>query len=119
MITIRRWYFTHSYNGKNQLPQLHAFTDASTKVYRAVVYIQQGNEIAFVAAKIRLAPVKQLTLPRLELMAALVAIRLAKFVVQAFNEHFDRISIKFWPESQIVHHWLHSQKKAKQLDKNL
>ena len=73
-----------------------------------MVYIQQGNETTFLIAKTRVAPLKQLTLPRLELMAVLVATRLAKFVVNSFNEHFDGISIQFWSDSQIVLHWLHS-----------
>ena len=116
--TIRRCYFTHIYNGKGQLPQLYVLADASTKAYGAVVYIQQGSETAFVIAKTRVAPLKQLTLPRLELMAALVATRLAKFVVKSFNEHFDGISIQFWSDSEIVLYWLHSQKKLKQFISN-
>ena len=116
--TIQRCYFTHSYSDKDRLPQLHVFADASTKAYGAVVYIQQGNETTFVIAKARVAPLKQLTLPKLELMAALVATRLAKFVVKSFYGHFDGMSIQFWSDSQIVLHWLHSQKKLKQFISN-
>ena len=54
-----------------------------------MVYIHQGNETTFVIAKARVAPLKQLTLPKLELMAALVATRLAKLVVKSFYSHFD------------------------------
>ena len=55
---------------------LHSFADASLKAYGAVVFLTQGNEVSFIIAKSRVAPLKQLTLPRLELMAALVATRL-------------------------------------------
>ena len=115
---IQQCYFTHSYSDKDQLPKLHVFTDASTKAYGAVVYIQQGNETTIVIAKARVAPLKQLTLPKLELMEALVVTRLAKFVVKSFYSHFDGIFIQFWSDSQIVLHWLHSQKKLKQFISN-
>lgn len=57
--------------------ELHVFADASTKVYGAVVYICQAKQRAFVIAKGCVAPLKQVTLPRLELMAAVIATRLA------------------------------------------
>ena len=60
---------------------LHCFADASLKAYGAVVFLIQGNEVSFVMAKSHVAPLKQLTLPRLELMAALVTTRLAWFVM--------------------------------------
>ena len=112
--TIPRCYFDHNRNDNNRLPQLHVFADASTKAYGAVVYIQQGNHISFVIAKSRVAPIKQLTLPKLELMAALVATRLAKFVITSFNGHFDDMLVNLWSDSQIVLHWLYNQKKLKQ-----
>ncbi|XP_065904068.1 uncharacterized protein [Dysidea avara] len=49
---------------------LHVFADASQKAYRAVVYIQCGNHSSLVISKSRVAPLKQHSLPRLELMAA-------------------------------------------------
>ena len=112
--TIPRCYFDHNRNDNDHLPQLHVFADASTKAYGAVVYIRQGNHTSFVIAKTRVAPIKQLTLPKLELMAALVATRLAKFVITSFNGHYDGMLVYLWSDSQIVLHWLHSQKKLKQ-----
>ena len=113
-ITIPRCYFDHNRKDNNHLPQLHVFADASTKAYGAVVYIRQGNHTSFVIAKTRVAPIKQLTLPKLELLAALVATRLAKFVITSFNGHHDGMLVYLWSDSQIVLHWLHSQKKLKQ-----
>ena len=80
----------------------------------AIVYIQQGNETSFVMAKTRVAPLKQLTLLKLELMAAVVATRLAKFVTASFSGHYDSMLVHLWSDSQIVLHWIHSQKKLKQ-----
>ena len=56
--------------------QLYAFTDASTKGYGAVIYICRNQETSLVMSKSRVAPIKAITLPKLELMAAVTATRL-------------------------------------------
>jgi hypothetical protein len=54
--------------------QLHGFADASNKAYSAVVYIlcrtQNGIHTQLIASKSRVAPLKRLTISRLELMSA-------------------------------------------------
>jgi len=87
---------------------LHVFADASTKAYGAVVYIQCGNQSSQVISKSRIAPLKRHTLPRLELMAAVVAARLGLFVVNSFNL---KTNTYYWSDSQIVLCWLKSKKK--------
>jgi hypothetical protein len=52
------------------LPELHVFADASILAYGAVAY---GIEVRLISAKVRVAPFRQTTIPRLELMAALLA----------------------------------------------
>jgi Pao retrotransposon peptidase len=50
--------------------QLHVFCDASAEAYSAVVYLRienQGVHVAFVASKARVAPLKGLTIPKMEL----------------------------------------------------
>ena len=64
-------------------------------------------------SKSRVAPIKALTLPRLELMAAVTATRVAKFVQASLSPVDQPIAVHFWTDSQIVLHWLqngtHSQ----------
>ena len=60
---------------------IHTFTDASEKAYAAAVYIRNefsdgGVTIRLIAAKSRLAPLKAMSIPRLELIGALVGLRL-------------------------------------------
>ncbi|XP_052820064.1 uncharacterized protein LOC128245883 [Mya arenaria] len=55
---------------------LHVFSYASMTSYGAAVYICRVNQSALVMAKSRVAPLKKLTLPRLELMAAVIGARL-------------------------------------------
>ena len=61
--------------------QLHVFTDANTKAYGAVAYLSNEDQTSFVMAKGRVAPMKQITLPKLELMAAVIAAKLAYLVI--------------------------------------
>jgi len=86
-------------------PTIHCFADASQKAYGAIIFLTQ---VSFVLAKTCAASLKQLTLPRLELMAALVATRLIQFVVTHLP--LQNSSIFMWSDSQIVLHWINSTK---------
>jgi len=55
---------------------LHVLADISLKAYGAVAYIEQNNHYAsFMISKFGAAPPKQITLPKLKLMAAVLAAR--------------------------------------------
>jgi len=63
------------------LPILCIFSDASNEAFGACAYVRwrtESNEYdtRFIAAKSRVAPLKPLTIPRLELQAAVLATRL-------------------------------------------
>ena len=68
---------------------LHGFCDASLKVYGAFIYLQvhraSGTYVKFVASKRRVAPLSSQTIPRLELLTAVILARLAKAIKVALN----------------------------------
>ena len=104
---------------KNQPTELHVFSDASTKAYRTVAFLRAGERTLFVLARSRVVPLKGHTLPRLELMGATIASRLAQFICTAFQHtSLQNISVMLWSDSQIVLHWLHSWKHLKQFVPN-
>ena len=82
-MVISRHYFTNE--DLSPATQLHVFADTSIKAYGAVPYLQVNNHTAFVIAKTKVAPVKQLTLPQLELMAALIAARVNNFIITSLS----------------------------------
>ena len=71
-------------NEPSPINQLHCFCDASQPAYGAVIYIrsQSANAIStrFVIARAKVAPLKQISLPKLELQAAGLGCKLMQFV---------------------------------------
>ena len=63
---------------------LVCFCDASTVVYASAMYLIQCSGTTtsdnLVFSKARLPPIKELTIPRLELMAVLIGVRSLQFV---------------------------------------
>ena len=116
-ITLPRCFFPSS-EKQSTTPHLHVFADASPKAYGAVSFITSGNQCSFVMAKSRVAPLKKLTLPQLELMAALTGARLASFVSETLKSRYPNLKVKLWSDSEIVLHWLSSSKPLKQLVAN-
>ena len=90
------------------------FADVSMKAYGAVAYLYEGQQSSLVMARTRVAPLKTKTLPRLEIMAAVIGARLAQFVKSSLTPLCTDISTFLWSDSQIVFHWLNSHKKLKQ-----
>ncbi|XP_058828122.1 uncharacterized protein LOC131688014 [Topomyia yanbarensis] len=90
--------------------QLHIFVDASINGIAAVAYLRfEENdkiECAFVAAKTRVAPNKLTSIPRLELQAAVVGVRLARTVAESHRININKRL--FWTDARDVLCWLHS-----------
>ena len=69
-------------------------------------------------AKTRVSPLKTLTLPQLELVAALIGARLTRFIQNTLQKRFHNLSIHLWSDSKIVLHWLSSEKSLPQFVAN-
>lgn len=90
--------------------QLHIFVDASEDAYAAVAYFRFNKnnvvECALIGAKTRVAPLKPMTIPRLELEGAVLGVRLANSIAQG---HSLKITSRhFWSDSKTVLCWLRS-----------
>ncbi|XP_062712316.1 uncharacterized protein LOC115269769 [Aedes albopictus] len=108
-IQIPRCYFMNATAQYYKEVQLHIFVDASEGAYAAVAYfriidLNGAPRCALVAAKTKVAPLKPLSIPRLELQAAVLGTRLLHFVLEAHT-----ITVKqryLWSDSTTVLAWL-------------
>ncbi|XP_073963144.1 uncharacterized protein [Choristoneura fumiferana] len=89
---------------------IHGYCDASNYAYGAVAYLRvqtpDGEYKTFLlAAKTRVAPVKPMTVPRLELCGAVLLSKLLKQISVATRIPTSQIFA--WTDSMIVLAWLH------------
>ena len=105
---INRCYFPglslNSFEGEGL--EVHAFSDASEKGYGSVVYLrvpksQDEFHVSFVMSRTKVAPIKWVTLPRLELLGALLSARLMHFVKFALHLP-DSVRLACWTDSKVA-----------------
>ncbi|XP_039303445.1 uncharacterized protein LOC113004455 [Solenopsis invicta] len=104
-ISIDRRFLIDDYQGI----QIHGFCDASGVAYGACLYIRSAGKdgnvvIKLLCAKSRVAPLKVITIPRLELCGALLLARLYSEVSSALP--LTPSKAFFWCDSTVVLHWL-------------
>ena len=93
--------------------QLHVFVDASLSAMCAVIYLRahcdQLLQISFLVGKCRVAPIRATTIPKLELQAAPIGLRLVtsikKILPLTIKETF------LWNDSSTVLQWIGSSHK--------
>lgn len=105
-ISIRRWVLPCV---NRTTIELHGFCDASQSAYGACIYLTTTNidgrcSSNLLCSKARVAPIKTITIPKLELMGALLLAQLAEKVCSALK--INLISLNFWTDSSIVLAWL-------------
>lgn len=103
---IPRWLHT---NLDDAVVELHGFSDASNMAFAAVVYLRvidsAGNiQVNLVGAKTRVAPVKQISIPRLELCGAVLLSKLLVEIAGVLNISIDRV--RAWTDSTVVLAWI-------------
>ncbi|GBN10469.1 hypothetical protein AVEN_201268-1 [Araneus ventricosus] len=91
--------------------EFHVFVDASRGAYAACIFVRSvdsnGVNINLVRAKSRVAPLKTISIPRLELLACCIGARLANSVRNALD--LPDMKITFWTDSSVVLWWIREQ----------
>ena len=107
-LTIPRAFFP----GPIDELELHMFGDSSQDVFCAVGFLRarccqsSSTELSFVVGKARVAPMKAMTIPKLELQAALLAARLRRKILDALTIEVPQSFM--WTDSTTVLQWLAS-----------
>ncbi|XP_062713510.1 uncharacterized protein LOC134290392 [Aedes albopictus] len=109
-VKIPRCYFGTLSSKSLQNLQVHIFVDASEVAYACVAYLRlrctEGIRCAFVASKTKVAPLKPLSIPRLELQAAMIGARLMQTICSSLTLPISKRVL--WSDSTTVLAWLRS-----------
>ena len=94
---------------------LHGFCDSSLTCYAAVLYLQMrtsfGMRVCLLAAKTKVAPLRQISIARLELLGCVLLSELVKQVLSALDKRICLDSVKCWSDSQVALCWLKGKTK--------
>ncbi|GFV34266.1 uncharacterized protein TNCV_991871 [Trichonephila clavipes] len=95
-----------------EVTEIHGFADASERGYGAAVYckskkLKSETLVRLITSKSRVAPIKSLTIPRLELCAAVLLAKLVKRVVAALQ--LETAEVYLWSDSMIILAWLRKE----------
>lgn len=95
--------------------ELHIFVDASDRAVAAVAYIRglgpNGITTSIVASKCKVAPMGQLSIPRLELQAGVLGVRLSEMIHKACSNNINITSTTYWTDARDVMCWINSAKR--------
>lgn len=91
-----------------KLVDIHCFCDASKDAYACSIYVRskdiQGNfQVHLLCAKSKVAPLKTITIPKLELCASLLGSQLIQLVKNALSLS---VPIIMWSDSQVALSWI-------------
>ncbi|XP_033114267.1 uncharacterized protein LOC117114688, partial [Anneissia japonica] len=104
-IKISRCYKAPNATGKVSSVELHHFSDASTSGYGQCSYLRLVHEdgtviVSLVMSKCRVTPLKTMTIPRLELTAAMVSARIARILREELK--YPNLVEHFWSDSKVA-----------------
>lgn len=105
-IRVPRWI---GFTEEKQHVSLHGFCDASAQMYAAACYLRTVHtdktvQVQLITAKTRVAPLKSLTIPRLELCSALLLANLLNTTNQELG--IPNLEICAWTDSAVTLAWI-------------
>ena len=103
-MVLKRTYFE---SGVNEDVSLEAMC------MLAYLKLQKNGEVTFVIGKCRVAPIRNMTVAKFEMQAAVSGVRLQELILAEHDIEIDRIV--HWTDSTTVLQWLHSANKKQQV----
>jgi hypothetical protein len=108
-IRQHRFVFDLDFPSKNRI-ELHGFSESSKELYCAVDYLRlisnDGVKLSFLASKTKVASLKTLTIPCLELLGCLLLSKLIKEVLEDIKGRIKLDNIICWSDSEVAMCWI-------------
>lgn len=106
IISLSRWFGT---SPSSLAIEIHGFSDASQRALAAVIYVRVLHDlddarVTLVSAKTKIAPLKSITVPRLELSAAVLLVRQVQRLQQLLG--LNNVPIHLWTDSTVTLAWV-------------
>ncbi len=117
LLVIKRQYFDVNIS----LPfTLHIFADGSDKCYGVASYLVQNDQSALVMAKAKVKPKRVNTVPKLELLACVIAGKLRIHLEKSFSEGRTSFNceVHLWSDSRVALQWIFSDKTLNRFENN-
>jgi len=96
---------------------IHGFSDASQKAYCGVIYLAvhtlNGCQVRLLTSKTRVTPLKEMSIPRLELTAARILAKLIETVKNAIEMTIEISRVHLWADSLTTLFWIMNKKEWK------
>ncbi|XP_066923456.1 uncharacterized protein [Clytia hemisphaerica] len=113
-VTIKRCFKPENF-GKVVKATAHHFSDGSTIGYGQCSYLQLTDDkeqisTSFLMGKSRVAPLKQITVPRMELTAAVTSIKVSNLLNQELK--YENLEHVFWTDSKVVLGYINNESKS-------
>ncbi|XP_065682359.1 uncharacterized protein LOC136095557 [Hydra vulgaris] len=114
-VRIPRFVFERV-NKNSKRVQLHGFCNSSKLIYCAVIYLvvetSLGVNRKFLVSKSRVSPLKELSIPRLELLGCVLLSRLLEEVSRVLKGrvHFEDVSC--WCDSEVALYWIKGKERT-------
>lgn len=94
--------------------ELCVFSDASVQAISAVAYLRithddGHHEVGYIFGKSKLAPQPELTVPRLELCAAVLAVEVAETIMHEIDIKLD--AVRYFSDSKVVLGYIHNERR--------
>ena len=97
--------------------ELHVFADASSTAYAAAAYLKTESEgqktVRLVAAKAHVVQPQKLSIPRLELLAAELGVKLRRQVLNSLKLQINNVI--HWTDSRTALYWILNDKRRLQV----
>ena len=115
-LKISRCIKPHQFNDAHV--ELHHFSDASQLAYGSCSYPRCVNRtgqvhVSLIMSKSRVAPIKSITIPRLELQAAVLSARIDSLLLGELDLTLG--PSYFWTDSEIVIKYIHNESRRFQV----